>query len=215
VRSLEEEISIVPRLNMGEIDGAASAFQQGEVVDFLEQLYAGDLHAKRVLSLANPTLELPRSGSLAVHAIDQGLAHAQGTLPKHGVKQVDRLLSNEGIVMEEFFARWVPQVVGARERVIVALDWSSFDADRQSSLVISMLMDHGRATPLMWQTMWNETLKGQQTDYEDRLLLRLLAALPEAVEVTVVANRGSADCKLLRQLKEELGFDYVIRVRRQ
>ena len=32
-----------------------------------------------------------------VHAIGQGLAQALGKLGKHGVKQVDRLLSNEGV----------------------------------------------------------------------------------------------------------------------
>jgi len=34
---------------------------------------------------------------LAVHAIGQGLAAANGTDPRHGVKQIDRLLSNAGV----------------------------------------------------------------------------------------------------------------------
>ena len=54
------------------------------------------------------------SASLAVHAVGQGLAQAQGTLSKHAVKQVDRLLSNDGVVMEEFFAHWAPYMVGSR-----------------------------------------------------------------------------------------------------
>ena len=40
----------------------------------------GDLHAKRVLSLANATLGVLTSASLAVHAIGQGLAQAMGKL---------------------------------------------------------------------------------------------------------------------------------------
>ena len=71
-----------------------------KIADFIDNLYDGDLHAKRVLSLANATLGVLVSASLAVHAIGQGLAQALGKLSKlsklskHGVKQVDRLLSN-------------------------------------------------------------------------------------------------------------------------
>jgi hypothetical protein len=51
-----------------------------------------DLHAKRVDSLCDATLNL-RSSSLAVCMIGQGLAAARGLNPKHATKQVDRLLS--------------------------------------------------------------------------------------------------------------------------
>ena len=103
---------------------------------------------KRVLSLANAALGVLTSASLAIHAIGQGLAQALGKLGKHGVKQVDRLLSNDGVVVEEFFAHWVPYMVGARPEVVVALDWTSFARDAQDTLVASMLTGHGRATPL-------------------------------------------------------------------
>ena len=83
---------------------ASNALRRRDVHEFVETLYEGDLHAKRVLSLANATLGVLSSASLAVHAIGQGLAHAQGTLSKHGVKQVDRLLSNQGIKLGVFFA---------------------------------------------------------------------------------------------------------------
>ena len=67
--------------------------RRDEIMKFITRLYDGDLHAKRVLSLANATLGVLTSASLAVHAIGQGLARAMGKLSKHGVKQVDRLLS--------------------------------------------------------------------------------------------------------------------------
>ena len=73
-----------------------SALRRNEINEFITRLYDGDLHAKRVLSLANGTLGVLSSASLAVHAVGQGLAQAQGTLSKHAVKQVDRLLSNDG-----------------------------------------------------------------------------------------------------------------------
>lgn len=193
----------------------AKALRQNDIIEFVGTLFDGDLHAKRVLSLANGTLGVLASASLAVHAIGQGLAHAQGTLSKHGVKQVDRLLSNRGIELETFFAHWVPYLIGARPKVVVALDWTSFALDGHETLVLSMLTRHGRATPLMWHTVEASTLKGRQTDYEDALLCRLHEVVPSGVAVTIVADRGFADCKLLRLLSEELGFDYVVRLRNQ
>ena len=85
-----------------------------DLLNFITTLYEGDLHAKRVLSLANATLGGLTSASLAIHAVGRGLAQALGTLTKHGVKQVDRLLSNRGLDVWTFFAYWTPFIVGAR-----------------------------------------------------------------------------------------------------
>ena len=101
-----------------------------DLLNFINTLYEGDLHAKRVLSLANATLGVLTSASLAIHAVGRGLAQAMGTLTKHGVKQVDRLLSNRGIDVWAFFAHWTPYLIGARTEVVVALDWTSFAARR-------------------------------------------------------------------------------------
>ena len=109
------------------------AFQQKDVIGFLDSLFEGDVHAKRVLSLANATLGVITSASLAVHAIGQGLADAQGSHSKHGIKQVDRLLSNAGVEVWAYFAYWVPYIVGQRCKVVVALDWTSFARDTSSS----------------------------------------------------------------------------------
>src|SRR5450759_3039916 len=63
---------------------------------FLNTLFSEDVHAKRIYSLANATLGVISSASLAVNTIGQGLALARGRLTKHAIKQVDRLLSNQG-----------------------------------------------------------------------------------------------------------------------
>ena len=95
-----------------------------------------------------------------------------------------------------------PYIVGARKEVIVALDWTSFAADGQDTIVLSMLTGHGRATPLLWKTVASSTLKGNQRRYEYEVLCRLREVLPAGVKVTVVADRGFADCKLFYALTE-------------
>ena len=187
--------------------------QRDDLLNFINTLYDGDLHAKRVLSLANATLGVLVSASLAIHAVGRGLAQAMGTLTKHGVKQVDRLLSNRGVDVWTFFEYWTPYIVGARTEVVVALDWTSFATDGHDTLALSMVTSHGRATPLLWKTVASSTLKGNQRRYEYEVLVRLREVLPAGVKVTVLADRGFADCKLFYALATELGFDYVIRLR--
>ena len=56
--------------------GVKKVLRREEIIKFITRLYDGDLHAKRVLSLANATLGVLSSASLAVHAMGQGLAQA-------------------------------------------------------------------------------------------------------------------------------------------
>jgi Transposase DDE domain len=180
---------------------------------FLSGLFDGDLHAKRVLSLANATLGVVRTASLAVNTIGQGLALARGLVTKHAIKQVDRLLSNEGIDVDAALRHWVPHVVGSRTDIKVAMDWTDFDADGQTTIMLSLLTRHGRATPLMWLTVETATLKNHRNEYEYQALVRLADALPANIKVCIVADRGFGDQKLYRFLTEDLKFDYVIRFR--
>ena len=179
----------------------------------LKSLFDDCLHAQRILSLAGATLGAIQSGSLAVALIGQGLALARGLNTKYAIKQVDRLLSNQGIDVDTLLAYWVPFIVGSRPEIAVALDWIDFDADGQTTLMLSLLTRHGRATPLYWLTVDTNTLKGRRNQYEYQVLGRFAAALPDAVKVTVVADRGFCDHKLYRVLRDELKFSFVIRMR--
>ena len=182
------------------------------VHDFLAGIFADDLHAKRVASLANGALGVMTSASLAVSIIGHSLAQARGLLGKHAIKQVDRLLSNQGIVVWDMFAAWVTQIVGQRKAIVVAMDWTDFDADDQTTLALNLVSNHGRATPLLWLSVLKDELKDSRNDFEDLCLARLAESLPDGVAVTILADRGFGDTKLFGFL-ETLGFDYVIRFR--
>ena len=183
-----------------------------QVAKFVEAVCGGDMHAARVASLANAATGALWAASLAVSAVGAGLAQARGMLAKHCVKQVDRLLSNAKLDTWEFFGLWVPHVVGARGEIVAALDWTSFAADGHETVALSMATRHGRSTPLLWRTVEASELKGKRNDHEDALLARLREVVPEGAKVTVLADRGFADCALFEFL-EELGFGYVVRLR--
>jgi hypothetical protein len=179
---------------------------------FVDGVFGGDLHVKRVLSLSYATLGVATSASLAVAVIGHGLAQARGKADKHAVKQVDRLLSNPGVDVWKLFAPWVEHIVGKREKVVVAMDWTDFDADNQTTLALHLVTGHGRATPLIWLTVDKDELKNRRNDFEDACLSRLKQCVPEGVAVTVLADRGFGDVKLFAFL-QSLGFDYAIRFR--
>jgi hypothetical protein len=195
------------------IDGQKRGFMQfQDVRAFLDSILDEDIHTKRVDSLANATLGVMTGASLGVAIIGKSLAEARGLLPKHAIKQVDRLLSNRKLEAWDLFATWVPELVGSRTDLIVAMDWTDFDADGQATLALKLVTRHGRATPLIWLSVLKDELKDARNDYEDACLRRLAEVLPAGVRVTILADRGFADIKLFDFLGE-LGFGYVIRLK--
>ena len=121
------------------IDGQKRGFMQfQDVRAFLDSILDEDIHTKRVDSLANATLGVMTGASLGVAIIGKSLAQARGLLPKHAIKQVDRLLSNRKLEAWDLFATWVPELVGSRTDLIVA----DFDAD--GHLALKLVTRHGR-----------------------------------------------------------------------
>jgi hypothetical protein len=94
----------------------------------------------------------------------------------------------------------------------VAVDWTDFHHDGQSTLVLSLVTGHGRAAPLIWLSVWKEEIATRRNDYEDACLRRLAETVPPGCRVTILADRGFGDQKLFAFL-DELGFGYVIRFR--
>lgn len=179
---------------------------------FIRQVAEEDLHVKTILSLANATLGVLHAASLCIHVIGRAFAWTSGGEGKHGVKQVDRLLSNDNVSPWKLAASWIALVLGPRQEAWIALDWTDFDKDDHTTLVASLITRHGRATPLLWRTVKKSTLEGKRNEYEDQLLAHLRASIAQTVRVTILADRGFGDQKLYAQLTA-LGFDYVIRFR--
>jgi len=178
----------------------------------VDEMAGESLHAKRVQSVTNAVVGLVNAVSLSIHAIGAGLAQTSGLNAKHAIKQVDRLLSNPGFNVWELFAHWVPYVIAAAPAIVVALDWTDFDADGHATIAVSLVTAHGRATPLVWMTVKKARLKGRRNRYEHTILIRLHEVLPPGVTVTVLADRGFGD-QTLYGLLTDLGFAFIIRFR--
>jgi hypothetical protein len=184
--------------------------------EFVRQHVAGlfqeGLHSKRVLSLGNSVIGVMNAESLSVQAIGHGLAVALDKDSKHTVKQVDRLLSNDGVDPWSLFEPWVAYVLAERTRAIVAIDWTHFEKDDQVTCAAHLITTHGRSTALVWKTVQYSKLRGKRTQIEDEVIERLHQVVPPHVEVTVLADRGFNDVARYDHL-DILGCDYVIRFR--
>ena len=77
----------------------------------------------------------------------------------------------------------------SRLDVVVAMDWTDFDADGQATLALKLVTRHGRATPLVWLSVLKDELKDARNDYEDACLRRLAEVLPDGVTATILAER--------------------------
>jgi len=180
--------------------------------NLVKNVFQEDMHAARVASLANGVVGVLHAAVLAVHAIGQAYAKVANIQPRSGVKQIDRYLSNDGFVMAHVLKSWVPFVVGVRKEIVVVLDWTDFEKDDHATLAAYLVTRHGRATPLLWQTVKKSELEGMRNAHEYALVERLHSYLDKGIAITLLADRGFGDQKLYDYLSF-LGWDFVIRFR--
>jgi hypothetical protein len=184
----------------------------GHTRELVSDIFGSDVHARRVLSLANGVAGVLNAAVLSIHAIGQAYARLAKVTGKSGIKQIDRLLGNDRLIIDQVLELWVRYVVGSHPSLLVALDWTDFDDDDHTTLCAYLVTTHGRAMPLLWKTVAKSTLKGRRNGYENELLERLRQAVPQNVQVTILADRGFGDQKRYEHLRG-LGFDFVIRFR--
>jgi hypothetical protein len=204
--------TITPKNRPSTANQRPAALDLQYIGNFVEQLFGASLHAKRLEALTNSVIGVLHAAVLAIHAIGAAYAAVAQKQAKHGIKQVDRWLSNPAFDLNRLGPAWVEFVVGARKEIVVALDWTDFEQDDHTTLCAYMITHHGRATPLIWRTVPKSTLEGKRTEYEHELIERLHAMLRPEIRVVLLADRGFGDQKLYAYL-ELLGWDYVIRFR--
>lgn len=187
-------------------------FDMAHVRVALEDLFGEDLHLARVRSIANGVVGILGATVVSIAAIGRAYARLADIKSKSGVKQVDRLLSNDALLLDELMPLWVQHVVGTIDNIVVAMDWTDFDDDDHTTLCVYLVTTHGRATPLAWQTVKKSKLRNRRTGYELGMVKRIRAWLPGQVHVTLLADRAFGYEKLYQLLKANQ-WDYVLRFR--
>ena len=180
--------------------------------EVVEEMFGEYVHLAVVRSVANGVCGALNATMASVAAIGRAYAELAGIREKSGIKQVDRLLSNDGVVLPELMALWVRHVVGQTPSIVVAMDWTDFDDDDHTTLCVSMMTTHGRATPLAWKTVKKSKLKRRRTRHELQMVKDLRQWLPERVSVEWLADRAFG-YRELYELIGSYGWHYTIRFR--
>lgn len=176
------------------------------------EMFGEQLHLAVVQSIANGVIGALNATMASVAAIGRAYAELAGIREKSGIKQVDRLLSNDSVELSQVLALWVRHVVGQTPSVMVAMDWTDFDADDHTTLCVSMITKHGRATPLAWKTVKKSQLKRRRTKLELQMVMNLHKWLPAHVSVEWLADRAFG-YRELYELIGSYGWHYTIRFR--
>lgn len=186
---------------------------QRAVESIVERAFGKLLHSKRILSILMVVTGVLFANRLSIAAIGRKMAGFFGGSQKHGIKQVDRLLSNDGLMMPTLFEGYVSMMIGTRRRALVTFDWTEFDTDDHSTLVVSLIAaETKRAIPLVWRTVYKSELKGNQRRYERELLATLRRLVPKKVHVIVLSDRGFGDVALYQHMRK-LNMDFITRFR--
>jgi len=137
------------------------------------------------------------SASLAVSIIGQSLAQARGAAPASTPsRQVDRLLSNQGIVVWDNVRalgggdRWP-----AEDDSLVAMDWTDSTRTDQTTLALNLShQPNARADAFVVAELLKDELKDKH-DYEDLVLCPVAEVLPGGRPVTSWPDAGFGDTK--------------------
>lgn len=187
--------------------------ESAKVIEFVTELLSPVFHQKRCWSIGQAVVGAMHADRLSSAAVGRALAVQFAITAKSGIKQVDRLLGNDKFEVNDVFRQTVPWLVASRKEIVVSLDWTEYAADGHSRIALNLVTTHGRATPLLWMTVETGKLKKKRNEYEDIALRRLAALLPPNVKVILLADRGFGDVKLYKYLRDDLGWDFVIRFR--
>jgi hypothetical protein len=179
---------------------------------FVMSLLEGEMHAKRVESIANAVVGVTAAVTLSVQAIGHGLAQALGKDSRHAIKQVDRLLSNAKLDVWDVFRIWVPFVLAERNEALIAIDWTHFEADDHVTCAAHLITNHGRSTALVWKTVQFSKLRDHRNEIEDKVIERLHEVVPPRVRVTLLGDRAFGSRGRYAHVGD-LGWEYVIRFR--
>jgi len=167
----------------------------------------GSIHATRLTALVAAVEGLTSSEKLSVTAIGRGVMGR--TAPKHGIKRVDRLLSNPRLQGERWaiFRSIAQLLVGGVARPIVLLDWTAV-VDGFSALVAAVPVG-GRAITIYEEV--HPERSNNKPRVQARFLRRLAEVLPAGSRPIIVVDAGFK-APFFRAV-QRAGWDFIGRER--
>jgi hypothetical protein len=165
------------------------------------------VHERRFRTVLAVTQAIADSHQLSVTAL--GRCIKGRTFPKHGIKRVDRALSNPRMQRESrtYFSELAQALIGKSRRPVVLLDWTKA-ASNFHALVAAVPVD-GRALSIYVEVHPEKNLGNRRV--EARFLRALGEVLPSGCRPILVTDAGFRG-PFLHELQAR-GWDFVGRLR--
>lgn len=166
------------------------------------------VHERRFQTVLAVTQAIAESHRLSVTAL--GRCIKGRTFPKHGIKRVDRSLSNPRMQREcsVYFSALAQALVGESRRPVILVDWTKAGASDFHALVAAVPVD-GRALSIYVEVHPEKKLGNPRV--EARFLRSLSDVLPIGCRPILVTDAGFRG-PFLHEL-QALGWDFVGRLR--
>jgi hypothetical protein len=180
----------------------------------LQQMIGDDTHAATSKAIGDAVKAIGSAARVGLGFIALTLS-VHLVLPlKESHRRIERLLKNPKLGLDWRGFSYVRHVLGDRTEALIALDWTDFEHDGQTTLCAYLATKHGRATPLWWKTVSKKGLTpDERIQAEDEVLTGLRNAMGSNVRVRLLCDRGFVDAERV-ELWTAWGWDYVIRIRR-
>jgi hypothetical protein len=127
-------------------------------------------------------------------------------------RRFSRWLHNPRINVQKLYSALIVQALAAwGERKITLIEDTSLLWDEYCLIRLSVQY-RGRAIPLVWRVIRHGSSSVSFEVYQG-MLKRATRLLPAATSVCFLADRGFVDTRLMRYLRDELGWHFRIRVK--
>ena len=183
------------------------------VKDFVFDIFKY-LHTKNLMSITSIILGILESKSIRISNIGRSIAEMGEVSDVSGIAQVDRLLRNQKIDVNQLMSSWCSFITKDLDEIRVNIDWTEFHSDNQSTLSASLQTDSNRSIPLLWKTIYSSEKKGRMNQIEDEMIYNLAESIgKKSGKVVIVTDRGFNDTSFMQFLRDEMGYDFTMRLR--
>jgi Transposase DDE domain len=175
---------------------------------FLHTLLSPVMHLKRLKTLSLLTVSALKDRKLSVTLLGRSLN--TDASEKNNIKRSDRFLSNEKLYEEReaIYATFTCQLIGAKRRPWIIVDWSPSPNSKNHILRAALVME-GRALSVYEEV--HPKAKENNPEVHKNFLSKLKNMLAENSRPIIITDAGF--CTPWFQQVESMGWDYVGRVR--
>ena len=152
------------------------------------------------------------SRRIGVAAIGRGMKTQ--TTARHNIKRLARFLANDKVNVEASLFTLQKILYSGVKRLIISIDWTTI-TNHGYQILKATVVAEGRGIPIAFKTYKEGTIKNRQTSYEKRMLKKLSLIIPKNIQVIIIADRGFGQKPDLAKYVKSLGFNYVMRTKRE